>query len=160
MLINGYSNLSITNPPCHPGAAVYCAQFKLDADVSHLFPYINAEIADAQYYEKPECILFNMAEFKISLYPDHANAAAFMDREQALSTIGKLINFLNDLDHRKDSLVPNHNRFKQPRTVLEVFKALPRTNCKKCGYPTCMAFAAAVTQNEALTGQCPDFQAD
>ncbi len=26
-------------------------------------------------------------------------------------------------------------------TGLEIFKLLPKTNCKKCGMPTCLAFA-------------------
>ena len=25
--------------------------------------------------------------------------------------------------------------------VMEVYQLLPKTNCKECGYPTCMAFA-------------------
>lgn len=29
-------------------------------------------------------------------------------------------------------------------TVLELLKALPRTNCGECGQPTCMAFATRV----------------
>ena len=29
---------------------------------------------------------------------------------------------------------------------LDIFKLLPKTNCKKCGSPTCMAFAMKVAQ--------------
>ena len=28
-----------------------------------------------------------------------------------------------------------------PLTGLQVFKLLPNTNCRECGYPTCLAFA-------------------
>ena len=31
-------------------------------------------------------------------------------------------------------------------TGLEIFKLLPKTNCKKCGKPTCLAFAMQLAQ--------------
>jgi hypothetical protein len=34
---------------------------------------------------------------------------------------------------------------------------LPLTNCRKCGYPACMAFAAAIRKGKALPEDCPDF---
>ncbi|MBW1643070.1 MAG: hypothetical protein JRJ76_09550 [Deltaproteobacteria bacterium] len=38
--------------------------------------------------------------------------------------------------------------------VLDIFKCLPGTNCKKCEYSTCMAFAAALSKGEAMLDQC------
>ncbi len=38
---------------------------------------------------------------------------------------------------------------------IEIFKKLPKTNCKDCGYPTCMAFAVALTQGKAELSACP-----
>lgn len=44
-------------------------------------------------------------------------------------------------------------------TGLEIFKQLPRTNCKKCGHPTCLAFAMALANGKANLDQCPDVSA-
>lgn len=41
-------------------------------------------------------------------------------------------------------------------TGLDIFKLLPRTNCKKCGMPTCLAFAMALAQKRAKLDDCPD----
>jgi acetyl-CoA decarbonylase/synthase complex subunit gamma len=41
-------------------------------------------------------------------------------------------------------------------TGVEVFKLLPKTNCKKCGYPTCLAFAMKLAQRQASLDSCPD----
>jgi acetyl-CoA decarbonylase/synthase complex subunit gamma len=41
-------------------------------------------------------------------------------------------------------------------TGVEVFKLLPKTNCKKCGYPTCLAFAMKLAQRQASLELCPD----
>ena len=39
---------------------------------------------------------------------------------------------------------------------LDIFKLLPKTNCKKCGMPTCLAFAMALAQKKVGLDQCPD----
>ncbi len=41
-------------------------------------------------------------------------------------------------------------------TGLEIFKLLPKSNCKKCGKPTCLAFAMALAQKKAKLEECPD----
>lgn len=41
-------------------------------------------------------------------------------------------------------------------TGVEIFKLLPKTNCKKCGYPTCLAFAMKLAQRQAAIEDCPD----
>lgn len=41
-------------------------------------------------------------------------------------------------------------------TGVEIFKLLPKTNCKKCGHPTCLAFAMKLAQRQASLDQCPD----
>ncbi len=41
-------------------------------------------------------------------------------------------------------------------TGLDIFKLLPKTNCKKCGQPTCLAFAMQLAQKKVNLSQCPD----
>ncbi|MDR1597020.1 MAG: acetyl-CoA decarbonylase/synthase complex subunit gamma [Treponema sp.] len=43
---------------------------------------------------------------------------------------------------------------------LDIFKLLPKTNCKKCGNPTCMAFAMKVAQGSIAIDKCPDISAE
>ena len=40
-------------------------------------------------------------------------------------------------------------------TGLQIFKLLPKTNCKKCGMPTCLAFAMQLAQKKAALDSCP-----
>jgi acetyl-CoA decarbonylase/synthase complex subunit gamma len=40
-------------------------------------------------------------------------------------------------------------------TGLDIFKKLPRTNCKECGQSTCLAFAMAMASGKASLDQCP-----
>lgn len=45
-------------------------------------------------------------------------------------------------------------------TGVEIFKLLPKTNCKKCGHPTCLAFAMKLAQRQASLDACPDISED
>ncbi|MBM2842669.1 MAG: dehydrogenase/acetyl-CoA synthase delta subunit, barrel [Anaerolineales bacterium] len=42
-----------------------------------------------------------------------------------------------------------------PLTGLEVYKLLPQTNCKECGFPTCLAFAMKLAAKQAELKGCP-----
>ncbi len=39
---------------------------------------------------------------------------------------------------------------------LDIYKKLPKTNCKKCGFPTCLAFAMALAGKKTSLDKCPD----
>ena len=41
-------------------------------------------------------------------------------------------------------------------TGLQIYKLLPKTNCKKCGFPTCLAFAMKLSQKGIELSACPD----
>jgi hypothetical protein len=44
----------------------------------------------------------------------------------------------------------------RPRTTtLDILKHLNKSNCKECGLPTCMAFAAMVSQGQKKITDCP-----
>jgi len=40
-------------------------------------------------------------------------------------------------------------------TGIEIYKKLPKTNCKECGFPTCLAFAMNVAAGKVGLEQCP-----
>lgn len=40
-------------------------------------------------------------------------------------------------------------------TGLQIFKLLPGTNCKECGFPTCLAFAMKLAAGQIALDKCP-----
>jgi len=40
-------------------------------------------------------------------------------------------------------------------TGLQIYKLLPQTNCKECGFPTCLAFAMKLAAKQAELASCP-----
>ena len=43
---------------------------------------------------------------------------------------------------------------------LDIFKMTPKTNCKECGSPTCMAFSMKVAQGAVDISKCPHMSAE
>jgi ArsR family metal-binding transcriptional regulator len=156
-MIKGFSHFLMETIGCGPDTAIplWKATCNLDTDVSELFPFINAIVDDAKYYDKPHYIEFQLDGIRCALYPDNVATSFFEDRDQALRFINRLIDFLNDLEARTESLEPDHNTYK-PVPVFEIFKLLPQTNCRECGFSACMAFAAALSKREIGSNQCPE----
>ncbi len=42
-----------------------------------------------------------------------------------------------------------------PLTGIQIYKLLPQTNCKECGFPTCLAFAMKLAAKQAELAACP-----
>ena len=42
-----------------------------------------------------------------------------------------------------------------PELVTNLLAALPQTQCTRCGYPDCAAYATAIASDEAAINQCP-----
>ena len=47
-----------------------------------------------------------------------------------------------------------------PLTGLDIYKRLPKTNCRECGVPTCLAFAMKVAAGQAGLSDCPRLSDD
>lgn len=43
---------------------------------------------------------------------------------------------------------------------LDIFKLLPKTNCKECGFPTCLAFAMQMAIGKTELSKCPHVSED
>ena len=38
---------------------------------------------------------------------------------------------------------------------IQIYKLLPQTNCKDCGFPTCLAFAMKLAAKQVELADCP-----
>lgn len=137
-----------------PADNLLFAHFRLKQDVSRLFPYINSVAASASFFPKLPFIRFVLHGFCCGLHPNHGVSAAFADRRQALDFMERLLDFLNDLNCRRNRLNPNYRAW-SPVPILKIYKVLPGNNCRVCDYPSCLAFAAALSRQETRPERCP-----
>ncbi len=45
-------------------------------------------------------------------------------------------------------------------TGIQIFQKLPKTNCKECNFPTCLAFAMKLAAKQATLDDCPHMSAE
>lgn len=160
MLITGYADLSLTRGGIRQDISadgLWGAYFRLDNDIREVFPFINGAIAKARYQLRPLHVRFLYQDVVCTLYPVEAMAAPLRGKDHAIDYIDRLIAFLNDLYARRRELTPSYRLYQPPVSVVDIVKMLPLTNCRQCGYPTCMAFAAGIRKGQALPEDCPDF---
>lgn len=156
--LNGYSQFTISRA----GVLTDCVgpgwgiRFRLDREVSCLFPYINAEIEGARYHERPAYIQFPWKNVFCSLFAEEALAAPFAGEEEGRAFAEELIRFLNDLYERRSTIIPNYKKVKK-LSVPDIYKLLPGSNCRDCGHASCFAFACALSRETASPADCPGF---
>lgn len=142
------------NKPGPYGPASVMAMFRFEKDISFLFPYINAVAEKAEMHETPIMIRFVFENVHCVVYPERCITSPFTDREEARDYRARLMDYLNSILARLDEIVPKYKVFKKI-PVTEILKLLPKTNCKACGFKTCMAFAATLSRQQITPSACP-----
>jgi len=142
--------------PAETLKASMMADFYFSMDIQFIFPYINAVANKAQLYDNPSYIRFSFDHTLCVLYPRKGLATPFDDNEDARDFMFRLIEFLNDIYQRKDQITARYKLFNQT-AITQILKLLPKTNCNECGFKTCVAFAAMLSKQQTIPGQCPHF---
>ena len=78
---------------------------------------------------------------------------ALKDEDEATKIIEWLKREINSAWEKREKIEPLYEAAPQPK-VIEILKLLPKTNCKECGQPTCMVFAAQVAEGAKGPEDC------
>ncbi len=154
MLIDRSDDMDLFCPPCDPGSEAWVATAHAEADLSGLMPYMNAVVKNGYYDPQLPTLVWKEGAHKFFLRKHEFGINNLHDRAHAERKVAKFVEQMNDVWERREAIEPDFTSRKPP-TVMEVFKLLPRTNCKECGVPSCMAFAANLAKGEASLDECP-----
>ena len=132
------------------------ARFEVRHDLRPLFPYLNANRAEAKYFDSPKRIQFVLNDIQCTLYAFEVVAAAFYEEEEARCFAEQLLEYLNELSNKTAKIIPDHDTVVQ-LSPMDIYRLLPQTNCQKCGYQSCLAFAALLSRGKLNSSDCPDF---
>ena len=124
MFIKEYKEISNVKNGPHFTGSFFAVHFKVEADISTLFPYIHSYVKGALYFEKPQYIDFLFHKYRCILHPDEIVAGSFKEQEEVSEFIPKLIELLNDIYKRKDEIEPNYKQ-KRNIPVLDIYRLLP-----------------------------------
>jgi ArsR family metal-binding transcriptional regulator len=154
ILIRGF-RLELSTPECFPTTTLWRAKLHLQDDISEVLPYLNARLQGGDYDHAARVLLWDDEGRKCAFRPLEIAVAPVEDREEAEEIAGKIIRMVNEVWGRRHEIEPDFEGRRPPPNVLDIYRLLPGTNCKECGYPTCMAYAAGLREARAGLAQCP-----
>jgi ArsR family metal-binding transcriptional regulator len=152
-LINGY-DLRLLTPECFPNADCFRTHVYLQDDITEALPYLNAELKGYDYGHIEKILLCDFDDKKYAFRPYEITIVPVDSREEARNLAEKMIATVNDIWNRKDEIEPDTRGREPLPSTLDIYKLLPGTNCKECGYATCLAFATALRSDSSRLTLC------
>lgn len=125
----------------------------LSGDLTEVFPYLNTQMHTACFNCNGPTFTFMDAHRMISLYPRRIAIAKADEIVDAWRTLEAIRCRVNDTWARRAEITPSYEMREKP-PALEIFKRLPRTNCRACGELTCLAFAVKLWSGGGQVAQC------
>ena len=154
MLLKSFNKVKTFFPPCHPGEVdTVTAVAEIVDDISAVFPYVNATLKGAIYNVKGQTLNFRQHGRGITLYPQKVLVTGLKNREEAEKVFERLKDLINKTYEKRDQIEPSY-KSRDRLTVLDLYKLLPKTNCRECGETTCMAFATKLVIEQVAIEQC------
>ncbi len=154
MLLESYRK-EIVRPECNPSFQSLHCLVHLDQDVGEALPYLNAVLGGFEYIDEPPSVTFRTQGKIITVHPRLIAINALKDEAEADKIIDWLRREINQAWENRDDIEPRYTGMPRPQ-VLEILKTLPKTNCKKCGQPTCMVFAVQAAEGAKGSANCPE----
>jgi len=144
----------IFRPECNPGfQSLHCIAH-LDQDIREVLPYLNSALGGHTYTKDPPSVTFKVHGKLITVHPDQIAVNALKDEDEADRILEWLRQEINEAWESRDRIQPSFEGLSKPQ-ILEVLKLLPRTNCRRCGQPTCMVFAILAADGAKGPEDCP-----
>jgi ArsR family metal-binding transcriptional regulator len=131
----------------------YEAVAELDAEISAVLPYLNASLGRAIYLPDKPALSWRHEGRNIGFWPRQIAVDHIESREQVEVIVGRLVELVNRLWDNRCAIEPDHSTHKQLQP-LELFRLLPRTNCRMCGETTCFNFALKLVAAQADLEAC------
>lgn len=153
MLLKGYRE-EIFRPECNNSfESLHCIAH-LNEDISEALPYLNAVLGGDSYIKDPPSVTFKAQGKLITVHSRKIAINALRDEAEAHHVIEWLKKEINDAWEQREIIVPKYDGRTKPQ-LLDIYKLLPKTNCRECGQPTCMMFASLAVEGVKGSADCP-----
>jgi ArsR family metal-binding transcriptional regulator len=154
MLLARVTNYEIFRPKMDSTRERLHSIATLEEDISPAFPYINAELGGWDYDQKNQTLLLKLSDGKwITLQAREIAIRGAGDLEESHALIEWITSQINEIYARRDQITPRYTS-QAALKIIDILKLLPMTNCKVCGYATCMAYATAIREGEVSHKDC------
>ncbi len=158
MLIETY-NLDITVSNHSAEEFEYEAIAYLPVDIAQALPYLNATLRNGEYLPHVPAFSWKKDDHKIGFWQDKIAVDHLESREQAQAVVRQLVDMVNDTWERRGEIEPDSTS-RENLQPLELYRLLPKTNCKMCGESSCFSFALKLAAGQVQIRQCTPLYAE
>jgi len=153
MLLQSYTK-EMFLPKCNPNfQSVHCVAH-LEQDIAEVLPYLNTGLG-GDYLKSPPALTLRVHGRLITLHAREIFVNALKDEIEAEKILEWLKKEINDTWDRRAEIEPTYESAPTPQ-MMEILKLLPKTNCRKCGEPTCIVFALRAAEGTKEAEDCPE----
>ncbi len=154
MLLSGY-RLEIMKPVCNNTfESLHCIAH-LNENISEVLPYLNSALGGDSYIKDPPSVTFKLYGKLITVHGQKIAVNALWDQAEACHILEWFKEQINQTWMNRSTIVPKFVGKVAPQ-IIEIYKLLPKNNCKKCRQPTCIAFASLAVPGIKNAEDCPE----
>jgi len=162
-MMKDFTKINITERvPCllEPRKLQITAQ--ADKPLNEIVPVLYLAVPHSQYAKAFGSVTFLLEGKLVTVYSSgKINLGCVLREEIALRLLEKLEAILDkafEYYEKYGPLDPKLLEVKQKLNPLEIYKHLPKTNCKECGEQGCFPFAVKLANGEKNLQECPQIQ--
>jgi ArsR family metal-binding transcriptional regulator len=126
---------------------------EISGEIHQVLPYLNATLKGCIYNHPANTLTIRKDQKLITLHAFHITLAKIEDEKEAEEILRWLWDLINDTYEKREQIEPNYSMAAELK-ALDIFKLLPGTNCRRCGEPTCLAFAVKLVGRDIEIGKC------
>ncbi len=152
MLIQSY-NLEVQASKHSAEEFEYEAIAYLPSDIRAVLPYLNSVLRNGIYHPDHPAFSWRKDGHEIAIWPDRIAVEPFETREAAKEMIEELVKLVNEVWEKRVEIEPD-STMRENLQPLELYRLLPKTNCKECGESTCFSFALKLAAGQVELGLC------
>ena len=152
-LINHYE-YEIAEAPCAPGSGLYGLRITLSEDINPVFPYLNTILEETYYDRKNKVLIGRDKQRQYAFRDTDIRVAGLNEVAEAPEIARRTVALVNRAWQERTTIKPSFTERKLP-TAIDIYRHLPKTNCRQCGYATCLVFASELRIAKCMLEQCP-----
>ncbi len=151
-LIEDYE-VELAEAGCSPGSGRYGLLVTLPGDIGAVLPYLNALLEETLYDPDNRILIGAERGRRYAFRPDEIRVSGLAEAAEAPEVARQVVDRVNQVWSERDRIVPCFKERKLP-AVADIYRLLPRTNCRQCGRQTCLVFAAELRGDRGLLSDC------
>jgi ArsR family metal-binding transcriptional regulator len=136
------------------GSGRYGVRVILPVDISPSFAYLNTVLNDTLYDHENNILIGTNNRRRYAFRPNEIHVGMVTDTSESSAIADEVVELVNRVWKVREHITPSLRERKLP-TIYDIYKLLPGTNCKECGYPTCLACAADIRNGVISLEGCP-----